>query len=809
MTTEAGARTARSWYRKQALGIAARRFAAPPHRTIAGSRSRCRNPQEPRAGLSGALWHDLRHAWRVVRHQPALSLTVVLVLAVAIAANGTVFSVADALVLRPFRYPGVDRAVVLASDGHKRFFARQSVTPGDFIDWREQAGDAFSRLAALEWWDPDYSHDGPPQQLAGFRVSASAVRHSWRARGTRTHAARVRRGGRRGGRRPEPRLLGAPVRQPRRCTRQDHLARHQASPRRRRDAADFTVPFGAEVWAPLAFAPEARSDRTDQHLMVVAQLAPGVSAEASEQRLLAILAQQKKRVSRRRTPGAKSACDRSPKASATRARVRSSPSGKWRRSCCCSWHARTSPTCCSRATPNGSASWRSGWRSARAPAASPGSSCSKSLVLAAGREPSFTAAGLGRPAGHSSVDARRHRPVRARHQLHGVQPATLLATTLLAVCATVIAAMIPALRASRGSMVESLRAGHACERRCESPAWPRGAGHRADRPDAGPARHGGPEPLGVVSRQQRAARVRYRRHPDGKHFTAGHALRGRREAAPVRRFRAPAAFGAAIGRRRGGHHEPAVWRRLQLRALLARGCRPARIDRRGRRPAGHHADGAHPVEGAACWMAGCSPRPIASEAPPVALVNQALAEKLWKSTNVVGRRFCLRPDAPPVTVVGVVGDVAQDWIVGDSHAERLSSGGAGPAGLVRRHAANGPRSDPARRQPARGGAGRPTRISRCSNVRTMGKVVEDKTVGLRIRREHPGDHRGGVVPAVVGRPLQPDVVSHVAAHARDRRARRAGRHAVGHRAIDGNNRGETDSGRHHRSASSSRTPRGG
>jgi hypothetical protein len=78
-------------------------------------------PTEPRDGLSGALWHDLRHAWRVVRHQPALSLTVVLVLAVAIAANGTVFSVADALVLRPFRYPGVDRAVVLASDGHKRF----------------------------------------------------------------------------------------------------------------------------------------------------------------------------------------------------------------------------------------------------------------------------------------------------------------------------------------------------------------------------------------------------------------------------------------------------------------------------------------------------------------------------------------------------------------------------------------------------------------------------------------------------------------------------------------------------------------
>jgi hypothetical protein len=113
MTTQTGVRSARSWYRRQAFGIAARRFAA----RLTGRPfvpDRLPEPQEPRDGLSGALWFDLRHAWRVVRHQPALSLTVVLVLAVAIAANGTVFSVADALVLRPFRYPGVDRAVVIA-----------------------------------------------------------------------------------------------------------------------------------------------------------------------------------------------------------------------------------------------------------------------------------------------------------------------------------------------------------------------------------------------------------------------------------------------------------------------------------------------------------------------------------------------------------------------------------------------------------------------------------------------------------------------------------------------------------------------
>ncbi len=117
------------------------------------------------------FWHDLRAAWRSLRHQPALSLTVVAMLALGLAANATIFAQADAIVLRPFRYPGVERAAVVASDSHQRFYDRESVAPGDFLDWREQARDVFDRLAAIEWWDPQYLLDGPPQQLTGFLVS--------------------------------------------------------------------------------------------------------------------------------------------------------------------------------------------------------------------------------------------------------------------------------------------------------------------------------------------------------------------------------------------------------------------------------------------------------------------------------------------------------------------------------------------------------------------------------------------------------------------------------------------------------------
>jgi len=61
--------------------------------------------------------------------------------------------------------------VVIASDTHERFFRRESVAPGDFEDFRVQATDVLARVAAIEWWDPQYLPNGPPQQLTGFRVS--------------------------------------------------------------------------------------------------------------------------------------------------------------------------------------------------------------------------------------------------------------------------------------------------------------------------------------------------------------------------------------------------------------------------------------------------------------------------------------------------------------------------------------------------------------------------------------------------------------------------------------------------------------
>jgi predicted permease len=65
------------------------------------------------AGLLGGIWHDLKVACRMLRVNPAFSLTVILLLALGVAGNTAIFSVFNGLFLRPLPFPGPDRLVDL------------------------------------------------------------------------------------------------------------------------------------------------------------------------------------------------------------------------------------------------------------------------------------------------------------------------------------------------------------------------------------------------------------------------------------------------------------------------------------------------------------------------------------------------------------------------------------------------------------------------------------------------------------------------------------------------------------------------
>ena len=94
------------------------------------------------------LWQDLRYGVRILAKNPGFTAIAVLTLAIGIGANTAMFSVVNAVLLRPLAYREPNRMVTIASlwkeTGH-----HGQVSAPDFRDWHDQAT-AFASMAYYE-----------------------------------------------------------------------------------------------------------------------------------------------------------------------------------------------------------------------------------------------------------------------------------------------------------------------------------------------------------------------------------------------------------------------------------------------------------------------------------------------------------------------------------------------------------------------------------------------------------------------------------------------------------------------------------
>ncbi|HEV2864454.1 MAG TPA: ABC transporter permease [Pyrinomonadaceae bacterium] len=93
-----------------------------------------------------SLLQDIRYGLRTMRGNVGFTVVAVVALALGVGANTAIFSVVNAVLLRPLQYPNAERLVAIQE--LNREGRRGQVTPANFIDWREQST-AFEHLAAV------------------------------------------------------------------------------------------------------------------------------------------------------------------------------------------------------------------------------------------------------------------------------------------------------------------------------------------------------------------------------------------------------------------------------------------------------------------------------------------------------------------------------------------------------------------------------------------------------------------------------------------------------------------------------------
>jgi len=110
------------------------------------------NSQELPGVAMQIVLQDLRYAVRQLWKSPGFTLAALLTLSIGIGANTAIFSMMDAVVLRPLAVPDMDRVVVAAEaqeDTHSAIadMNYKRTTLGNFEDWKRQSR-SFDSLAA-------------------------------------------------------------------------------------------------------------------------------------------------------------------------------------------------------------------------------------------------------------------------------------------------------------------------------------------------------------------------------------------------------------------------------------------------------------------------------------------------------------------------------------------------------------------------------------------------------------------------------------------------------------------------------------
>jgi putative ABC transport system permease protein len=229
------------------------------------------------------LIKDIRYGLRGLWKRPGFTAVAVITLALGIGANAAIFSVVNAVLLRPLPFQDPDRLVIVWEDAAFAGFPRNTPAPGNYLDWKSQA-QSFADMAATHETSMNLTGDGEPQRVATRDVTANffpvlgvqpLIGRGFLPEEDQPQANRVV-------------VLSYPLWQGRYGGNPDILNRTILL-----DGEKYTVvgvmPAGFqwidtqdELWVPFRLSAEDWSNRRSHYLTVVARLQPGVTMDQAQ-----------------------------------------------------------------------------------------------------------------------------------------------------------------------------------------------------------------------------------------------------------------------------------------------------------------------------------------------------------------------------------------------------------------------------------------------------------------------------------------------------------------------------------------------
>jgi predicted permease len=148
----------------------ARRRAVLEFGAVEGVKEDCR--EQGRANWLETLWGDVRYALRMLRQNPGFAAVAILTLALGIGANTAIFSVLDAVVLKPLPYPQADRLVMVWTDMKAAGQMRVPSSGPDLTDLRHRSR-LLQDIGATWVGSAALTGAGEPEQIKIGRTTAN------------------------------------------------------------------------------------------------------------------------------------------------------------------------------------------------------------------------------------------------------------------------------------------------------------------------------------------------------------------------------------------------------------------------------------------------------------------------------------------------------------------------------------------------------------------------------------------------------------------------------------------------------------